>query len=592
MSTATQSEKDSDAISYNANAPDTPRKPKLPLRWRIAILTLTCLASFGNHWSNGLIVYVSFRKAFESWFILCRALKTTIIKELHINNSQFATLVACTNLVNTFLCIGIGFCIDKWGGPLLAVIMASFHLGGSIVMAGSATNNFNNYPVLIVGKVIAAIGDGSLDNAQHRIFSTYFARGGGFAFSIGAIWGIANLAQFTGQSTANIIATNLGTYAWALWISAIIALFSVICAVLVYFLDKWLVVNYQVTDHTDGSAMKSHTRRGVFSLKAVKELPVTFWIVVLFSIFENAGVQSFVSISTQFAQQRLKKGAVIGGWVSSFYLLLPACLTPVLGLVIDLYGGRVSFLLVSALMFLISMLLLKFSHSVPAFVAAYVFYAFAQCVTPAPQVEIIRSIIADPQWFATAFAIKKSVVQASIVIITTAAGKLQDDTPHASLDPAVTLWLIYAFLCTAIAGALWIVANWFPNVLPAARLAEVKPKALDDEVTKLLRFKLEQKRLQDPQGTRIGGAPMDDSKIEEVIGGADSESDDDSTDEEKKLLANEKLLKRVEPGIVTDRLRWVFLAASAGIIAIGWIMFGLGVEWGVHGSVIAGTTGE
>lgn len=66
--------------------------------------------------------------------------------------------------------------------------MATFHLGGAMVMAGGATNNLNSYPLLILGKVIAAIGDGSLDNAQHRIFSTYFARGGGFAFSIGAIW--------------------------------------------------------------------------------------------------------------------------------------------------------------------------------------------------------------------------------------------------------------------------------------------------------------------------------------------------------------------------------------------------------------------
>ncbi|KIK69143.1 hypothetical protein GYMLUDRAFT_35216 [Collybiopsis luxurians FD-317 M1] len=538
----------SDAVAEHAILDAT--KPKLPIGWRITILVLTCLASFGNHWSNGLIV----------------ALKTTIIKEVHINNSQFATLVACTNLVNTFLCIILGFCIDKWGGPLLAVIMASFHFSGSIVMAGSATNNFNNYPLLIVGKVLAAIGDGSLDNAQHRIFSTYFARGGGFAFSIGAIWGVANLAQFTGQSTANIIATNLGTYAWALWISAIIALFSVICAVAVYFLDLWLLKKYQVTDHTDGMTLKSNVRRGVFSLKAVRELPVTFWVVVLFSIFENAGVQSFVSISTQFAQQRLKKGAVIGGWVSSFYLLLPACLTPVLGIVIDLHGQRVSFLLLSALMFLVSMLLLKFSHSVPTFVAAYVFYALAQCVTPAPQVEIIRSIIADPQWFATAFSIKKSVVQASIVIITTAAGKLQDDTPNASLDPAVTLWLVYAFICTAVSGMLWIVANWYGNLLPAARLSQVKPANLGAEVKKLL-----EKR-----------------GLENHRKGTDTESED----EEKTLLEYEKLLKRAEPGSLMSGKRWIFLAASAGVIAIGWIMFGLGVEWGVHGSVIAGTTGE
>ncbi len=87
--------------------------------------------------------------------------------------------------MNTFLCIGLGFAIDKWGGAVLSVILTAFHLSGSIVMSGAATNNLNSYPLLIVGKVLAAIGDGSLDNAQHRIFSTYFAPGKGFAFSIG-----------------------------------------------------------------------------------------------------------------------------------------------------------------------------------------------------------------------------------------------------------------------------------------------------------------------------------------------------------------------------------------------------------------------
>ncbi|EJD04962.1 MFS general substrate transporter [Fomitiporia mediterranea MF3/22] len=512
------------------------RKPKLPVGWRILILVLTCLCSFGNHWSNGLIV----------------ALKTTIIKETHINNSQFATLVAVTNLVNTFLCVALGFCIDKWGGPLLSAILASFHMGGAIVMAGAATNNLNSYPLLIVGKVIAAIGDGSLDNAQHRIFSTYFARGGGFAFSIGAIWGVANLAQFTGQSTANIIATNLGTYAWALWISAVIAGFSVACALAVIFLDKWLCKTYEVTDQTDGQNLKSHTRKGVFSITAIRHLPLTFWIVVLFAIFENAGVQSFVSISTQFAQQRLKKGAVIGGWVSSFYLLLPACLTPFLGIFIDVYGQRVSFLFASGVTFLISMLLLKFSHTVPTFVAAYIFYAMSQCVTPAPQVEIVRSVISDPQWFATAFAIKKSVVQASIVIITTAAGKLQDDTPSDSLDPAVTLWLVYAFLSVAVSGVLLLLSR--TTLLPAARLSQVQPRLLDDEVERLMRKK----------------------GLEKLASG-------DMKQEEKRL-------KSPVPG--REGVRWLFLAASVGIIFIGWTMFGLGVGWGVHGNVIAGTTGE
>ena len=114
----------------------------------------------------------------------------------------------------------------------------------------------------------------------------------------GAIWGVANLAQFTGQSTANIISTNLGSYAWALWISAVIALFSFLCAISVVILDIYLRRKYNVTDQTNGRRHVGAAKQGTFRLSAIKHLPVTFWMVVVFAVFENAGVQSFVSIST------------------------------------------------------------------------------------------------------------------------------------------------------------------------------------------------------------------------------------------------------------------------------------------------------
>ncbi|KAJ7581826.1 MFS general substrate transporter [Mycena floridula] len=516
---------------------------ELPLGWKLAILVLTCLCTFGNHWSNGLIV----------------AQKTTIIKTLQINNSQFATLVAVTNLVNTFLCVALGFGIDKWGGPLLSVYLSMFHLAGSAIEAGSVTDHFHSYPVLVLGKVVAAIGDGSLDNAQHRIFSTYFAPGKGFASSIGIIWSVANLAQYTGQSTANVITQNLGSFSWSLWISAVISLFSAICAVTVFFLDRYLRRTYNITDQTSGNRHTGASKVGVFKLDTIRHMPATFWFIVLFAIFENAGVQSFISISTQISQQRLKKGAVVGGWVASMYLLLPIGLTPFIGIFVDMFGHRFTLLFLSGVTFLISMLLLKLSHTVPTFIAAYVMYALSQSITPAPQVEIIRSVLPNPQYFATAFAIKKSVVQASIVIITTAAGKLQDLSVTDSLDPAVTLWLSYAAASVVVSGIL--LATSYTTFLPAARLSQVKPASLDFEVERL--WRLRQQRLQ-----------SDDFKDRQAM--------------EPKYW--EAILK--SPMSNKMGVQWLYSALALSVIIVGWIMFGLGVNWGVHGSVIAGTTGE
>ena len=155
------------------------------------------------------------------------------------------------------------------------------------------------------------------------------------------------------------------------------------------------------------------------------------------------------------------------------------------------------------------------------------------------------------------------MVQASIVIITTAAGKLQDLSPTDSLDPAVTLWLVYAFISVAISGFMLIMSYAAPNVLPAARLSQVSPRDLPDEVEKLARNK---------------GI---------VVRKPDPEEEDDGVTE---LKLKEKMLK--SPTHQSGILSWGYLLIGLAIIFIGWIMFGMGVNWGVHGSVVAGTVGE
>ena len=76
-------------------------------------------------------------------------------------------------------------------------------------------------------------------------------------------------------------------------------------------------------------------------------------------------------------------------------------------------------------------------------------------------------------------------MQASIVIITTAAGRLQDLSPTDSLDPAVSLWLAYAFISVAVSGFMLAMAYLAPRTLPAARLSQLPPRDMPAEVEKL-----------------------------------------------------------------------------------------------------------
>jgi hypothetical protein len=140
------------------------------------------------------------------------------------------------------------------------------------------------------------------------------------------------------------------------------------------------------------------------------------------------------------------------------------------------------------------------------------------------------------------------------VIITTAAGKLQDLSATDSLDPAVTLWLSYAAASVTVSGGLLAVS--YTTLLPAAHLSQVKPALRDLSIQRLW---------SERQATQGVSEDVDPKNRECIL----------------KLPVNPRM-----------PWHWVYAGLSVGIIVLGWIMFGLGVNWGVHGSVIAGTTGE
>jgi hypothetical protein len=110
------------------------------------------------------------------------------------------------------------------------------------------------------------------------------------------------------------------------------------------------------------------------------------------------------------------------------------------------------------------------------------------------------------------------------------------------------------------------VAHYAPSALPAARLSQVKPSRLAEEVDRLLPS-------QALAGGHIGG--MKGPHGETLSSDVDSES------ELEEVKVKERILKSPRAGY--EGLRWIFLVTSLGIIMVGWIMFGLGVGWGVHG---------
>lgn len=160
----------------------------IPILWKIAAVVLVSSIRFGSSWSSGIT----------------GAMKTTLKKELKINNSQFSVLEASEDFMVLNLILFSGLVTDRIGGA--SAIMygnAIFTVGSILVAAAAQTRSFQ---FMIGGRVISAIGDIATQVAQYKVFSSWFPPNNGFASTLALELAIGKIGAFIGKSSANIIA--------------------------------------------------------------------------------------------------------------------------------------------------------------------------------------------------------------------------------------------------------------------------------------------------------------------------------------------------------------------------------------------------
>ena len=81
-------------------------------------------------------------------------LKSTLKKELGINNAQYAVLDTADSLINTILPIISGIAIDYYG-PLAGSMYSSIVIVVGAILCGIAAS-ISSYPLLVVGAYLSS----------------------------------------------------------------------------------------------------------------------------------------------------------------------------------------------------------------------------------------------------------------------------------------------------------------------------------------------------------------------------------------------------------------------------------------------------
>ncbi|KAH6674024.1 major facilitator superfamily domain-containing protein [Plectosphaerella plurivora] len=424
----------------DSQSEDGDNRPFVPMKWKLGSVLLICLISFGASWSARLT----------------SSLKSTIKRELSINNTQFALLEASEEFLVTALIMFSGIVTDRIGGAGAMLYGNLIMTAGAFVIAGAATAR--SYPLMIFGKVTAALGDIATQIAYYRVFSAWFAPGGGFGTTIGLQIGIARIGGFVGSATANVISKNTGNFAWVFWIGACVSVFTNVCTLVFFVFTKIASRRFRApSDPATGEALVEKSKK--FEFRKILTLPWTFWTIMLFSMVQTSCSNVYSQNATELAEHRFGVDAVAAGWYASLSQYAGFFLSPVIGAVIDTYGHRVTQMAICGSGMLLSMGLINWGTTTSSAAASYAFYAIFKTFGPVTIIEGIRTSMLYQDVFGTAYAAKVTMNNATNIIMRIITGVIQD-ADNNSYDRVTIVYVFLAAASTAVSMAMLLGCFW------------------------------------------------------------------------------------------------------------------------------------
>ncbi|PSN60813.1 MFS general substrate transporter [Corynespora cassiicola Philippines] len=416
------------------------RSTLVPLRMKLISILLVTAIGFGSRWSSGVT----------------GAMKSTLKKQLHINNAEYAVLEASEDFMKTALILVSGIVTDRIGGASAMLWGNAIYSVGAILIAAATT--VRNYKFMIFGIVVQAFGDIATQVAQYKVFSSWFAPSNGFASTLGFELGIGKIGAFVGKATANVIAKKTGDFSWVYWTAVFMNLFTNVATFVFWLFTKWCQKTYAGSaDPATGEKLTESNKK--FEFGKMLRLPWPFWCIVGFSLFQTSTALVFMQNATELAEQRFDIDAVTAGWYSSMSQYLGFFLVPIIGVFIDLLGQRITLMLICSLGMLLSMCLAAWGPTIGGTAASFGIYAFASSFGPTVIIDGIRTSMWYQEVFGSGYAVKIAVNNSMTIIVRIVTGVIQDRDNN-SYDNVVVGYVVLAAGSVIVALAMFVYSFW------------------------------------------------------------------------------------------------------------------------------------
>ncbi|CAO1620802.1 unnamed protein product [Parajaminaea phylloscopi] len=410
--------------------------PDLTLAHRLCVVLVVTICAAGATWSDAIL----------------GPLKSTLVKELHINNAQFGAMTAGVQLVNTVLPIVSGLWMDRYGGSPAAVASTLLVFIGSIVEAAAVSRR--SYSILVGGQIVRGLGLLTVNTACAKIIITYTRKTGWMAFSIAMNFALESAITIAAKTTAVRIMKEHDSVAWTFWTSTIVCGSAFIVTTAFFLTETRLGLRRSASAKV---SVKSLLPSQIWGQLA--SLPSLFIIIAATQFYQAPAV--FNNLSADIIRRK-DQTTEVASYLSSVNQVMPIVLTPIVGFVIDRFGKTMHFVPLTGICYSVSFSLLAFT-SVNA-LCPMILASFGQALNTAPYLAMIPLLVRDST-VGFAWGLWKSLAATDQVIMDTSLGQVQDETPQQTYTIVLSillatkcllllLGLIYITLDTAFAGSV------------------------------------------------------------------------------------------------------------------------------------------
>ncbi len=329
--------------------------------------------------------------------------------------------------VAAIICVALaGLMIDRIGTRLASLILSALVVVGACIVAVAPS-----ITVAAVGRFIFGAGSESLIVAQSAILARWF-RGKELALSFGITLAIARLGTLFSFNSVSSLASHFGWEA-ALWVAAVLCVFSLLCNVVYFVLDRRGERALGLAEAGAGDKIV---------LSDVKRFGAPYWFVVMLCVTFYSAIFPFTALSTDLFHEKwglplttqaggsflaavfndyLHMFSPAGG-TTSIIIFASMCFAPFAGGLVDRIGRRTSLMILGSLMMIPCYLVLGFTMAPPW--APMVLLGAAFVLVPAAMWPSVPLIV-EKNVTGTAFGLMTMIQNAGLALFPWLNGRLR-----------------------------------------------------------------------------------------------------------------------------------------------------------------------